>query len=117
MTTIQAIIIHLFIRSIVDHSVKQTFKILIDSKLVINSSIMYFVNLTTSIGSPNSLSKATVVIVTHRMPILQITNKLLLLQDGVNRLFGPTTEVMKKLAQGGQALPNQIASNASGAIS
>ena len=61
--------------------------------------------------------KATVVIVTHRMPILQITNKLLLLQDGVNRLFGPTTEVMKKLTQGGQAAPNQIAPNASGATS
>ena len=61
--------------------------------------------------------KAVVVIVTHRMPILQITNKLLLLQDGVNRLFGPTAEVMNKLTQGGQPAPNQIASGANGVAS
>ena len=41
--------------------------------------------------------KATVMVITHRMPILQITNKLLLLQDGVVRMFGPTHEVMQAL--------------------
>ena len=41
--------------------------------------------------------QATVIVITHRMPILQITTKLLLLQDGNVRMFGPTGEVMQAL--------------------
>ncbi|QWD61806.1 type I secretion system permease/ATPase [Polynucleobacter sp. MWH-UH25E] len=41
--------------------------------------------------------KATVIVITHRMPILQITTKLLLLQDGNARMFGPSAQVMQAL--------------------
>jgi ATP-binding cassette subfamily C exporter for protease/lipase len=41
--------------------------------------------------------KATVIVITHRIPILQVTNKLLLLQDGNARMFGPTAQVMQAL--------------------
>ena len=51
--------------------------------------------------------KAVVVIVTHRVPILQATTKLLLLQDGTNRMFGPTAEVMQALINPNTGLPNQ----------
>jgi ATP-binding cassette subfamily C exporter for protease/lipase len=44
--------------------------------------------------------KATVVVITHRIPILKITNKLLLMQEGAVKMFGPSTEVMQAL-QGG----------------
>jgi ATP-binding cassette subfamily C exporter for protease/lipase len=47
-----------------------------------------------------NVRKATVVVITHRIPILRITNKLLLMQEGTVKLFGPTTEVMQAL-QGG----------------
>jgi len=53
---------------------------------------------------------ATVVVITHRIPILQATNKLLLLQDGMSRMFGPTNEVMHALSNPGGA-PPQVASN------
>jgi ATP-binding cassette subfamily C exporter for protease/lipase len=49
--------------------------------------------------------KATVMVITHRMPILQVTNKLLFLQDGVVRMFGPTHEVI-------QALKNKVSESA-----
>ena len=52
---------------------------------------------------------ATVMVITHRVPILQVTNKLLLLQDGVVRMFGPTGEVM-------QALQKQVAGASAAAI-
>jgi ATP-binding cassette, subfamily C, bacterial exporter for protease/lipase len=58
---------------------------------------------------------ATVVIITHRIPILQATNKLLLLQDGLSRMFGPTKEVMQALSNP-SAIPAQVGSN-SGAAS
>lgn len=41
--------------------------------------------------------KATMIVITHRMPILQITTKLLLLQDGNARMFGPSSQVMQSL--------------------
>ena len=41
--------------------------------------------------------KASVIVITHRIPILQVTNKLLLLQDGNARMFGPTAQVMQAL--------------------
>jgi len=53
---------------------------------------------------------ATVVIITHRIPILQATNKLLLLQDGLSRMFGPTKEVMQALSNP-SAIPAQVGSN------
>ncbi len=49
--------------------------------------------------------KATVIVITHRVPILQVTTKLLLLQDGAVRMFGPTGEVMQALQQ--QSTANQ----------
>ena len=53
---------------------------------------------------------ATVVIITHRIPILQATNKLLLLQDGLSRMFGPTNEVMQALSNPA-GIPAQVGSN------
>jgi ATP-binding cassette subfamily C exporter for protease/lipase len=41
--------------------------------------------------------KATVIVITHRMSILQATNKLLLLQDGSVKMFGPTNKVIEAL--------------------
>ena len=41
----------------------------------------------------------TIVIITHRMSIIGITNKLLLLRDGMVQMFGPTNEVLQALAQ------------------
>lgn len=41
----------------------------------------------------------TVVIISHRPSILQTTNKLLLLRDGIVQAFGPTDQVLKALAQ------------------
>lgn len=52
---------------------------------------------------------ATVMVITHRVPILQVTNKLMLLQEGVVRMFGPTGEVM-------QALQKQVAGASAASI-
>ena len=41
----------------------------------------------------------TVVIISHRPSILQTTNKLLLMRDGLAQAFGPTDQVLKALAQ------------------
>ena len=41
----------------------------------------------------------TVVIISHRPSILQTTNKLLLLRDGLVQAFGPTDQVLKALSQ------------------
>lgn len=43
--------------------------------------------------------KATVVVISHRTNLLQATNKLLVLQDGAVRLFGPTAQVIQKLKE------------------
>jgi ATP-binding cassette subfamily C exporter for protease/lipase len=45
--------------------------------------------------------KATVVVITHRIPILQGTTKLLVLQDGTARMFGPSVEVIQALTNAG----------------
>ena len=50
---------------------------------------------------------ATVLVITHRVPILQVTNKLMLLQDGMVRLFGPTQEVMDALQKQASALSSE----------
>jgi ATP-binding cassette subfamily C exporter for protease/lipase len=41
--------------------------------------------------------KATVVLVTHRVSILQVTTKLLLLDDGIMKAFGPTQKIMQDI--------------------
>lgn len=44
----------------------------------------------------------TVVIISHRPSILQTTNKLLLMRDGIVQAFGPTDQVLKALTQAQQ---------------
>jgi ATP-binding cassette subfamily C exporter for protease/lipase len=39
----------------------------------------------------------TIVMITHRSSVLAATNKILLLLDGLPRLFGPSAEVMAEL--------------------
>ncbi|PXW87640.1 ATP-binding cassette subfamily C exporter for protease/lipase [Nitrosomonas sp. Nm84] len=45
----------------------------------------------------------TIVLITHRTSIISVTTKLLLLQDGSAKLFGPTNQVIEKLTQQQQA--------------
>lgn len=50
----------------------------------------------------------TIILVTHRQSVLGITNKLLLLRDGVAQAFGPRDQVLQALAQAQQqAIANQ----------
>lgn len=42
--------------------------------------------------------KTTVIIITHRPNILQVTNKLALVKNGLLELYGQTNEVLAKLA-------------------
>jgi ATP-binding cassette subfamily C exporter for protease/lipase len=42
---------------------------------------------------------ATVIVITHRTSLLKVTNKLLLLQDGALKAFGPTQQVLNALQQ------------------
>jgi ATP-binding cassette subfamily C exporter for protease/lipase len=39
----------------------------------------------------------TIVLITHRTSIISVTSKLLLLQDGAAKLFGPTNQVIEAL--------------------
>ncbi len=41
----------------------------------------------------------TIVLITHRTSIISATNKLLLLHDGIAKMFGPTSQVLEALAQ------------------
>ncbi len=41
----------------------------------------------------------TIALITHRTSIISVTTKLLLLQDGSAKLFGPTNQVIEKLTQ------------------
>ncbi|MDO8894423.1 MAG: type I secretion system permease/ATPase [Nitrosomonas sp.] len=41
----------------------------------------------------------TIVLITHRTSIISATNKLLLLHDGIAKMFGPTNQVLEALAQ------------------
>lgn len=47
----------------------------------------------------------TIVMITHRSSVLAATNKILLLIDGVSRLFGPSAEVMAEFAKLNQQAP------------
>ena len=52
-------------------------------------------------------SGATVILVSHRPVLVQGVDKVLLLRDGVMEMFGPRTEVLKKLMQ--PARPQAVA--------
>ncbi|MBC3806267.1 type I secretion system permease/ATPase [Undibacterium seohonense] len=49
----------------------------------------------------------TIILVTHRQSVLGITNKLLLLRDGVAQAFGPRDQVLQALAQAQQQAQQQ----------
>ena len=53
----------------------------------------------------------TIVLITHRTSILSVTTKLLLLQDGTTRLFGPTNQIIEKLTKQQQESKKQIVQN------
>ena len=42
--------------------------------------------------------KSTVLIISHKMDVLGVTNKLMVLKDGLMRMYGPTAEVLQKLS-------------------
>lgn len=52
--------------------------------------------------------RKTIVLITHRSSVISVTNKLLVLQEGVARLFGPTEQVLAELKKQQQA-PQQSA--------
>ncbi|MDO8455217.1 MAG: ATP-binding cassette domain-containing protein, partial [Sulfurimonas sp.] len=59
-------------------------------------------------------SKTTVIIITHRPNILQVTNKLAVIKQGLLELYGDTNEVLSRLAaaqQGATAQPQKPAAN------
>ncbi|WP_334187493.1 type I secretion system permease/ATPase [Noviherbaspirillum sp.] len=51
----------------------------------------------------------TIVLITHRTSIIGITNKLLILRDGVAQMFGPTDQVLAALTQANQQAQQQAA--------
>lgn len=53
----------------------------------------------------------TIILVTHRQSVLGITNKLLLLRDGVAQAFGPRDQVLQALAQAQQQAQQQAIAN------
>lgn len=53
--------------------------------------------------------RRTVVLITHRMPILTISDKLLVLQEGSVQGFGPTQQILGALAQARQQAAAQRA--------
>lgn len=52
-------------------------------------------------------TNVTVVIITHRPGILQVTNKLAVIKQGTLELYGATHEVLAKLSQAAQAAQQQ----------
>ncbi|MEA3354516.1 MAG: type I secretion system permease/ATPase [Campylobacterota bacterium] len=54
-------------------------------------------------------NNTTVVVITHRPSILQVTNKIALMKQGVLELYGPTQEVMAKISAKQQPKPAQPA--------
>jgi ATP-binding cassette subfamily C exporter for protease/lipase len=54
--------------------------------------------LTQSIIQLQKMGK-TVILISHRPNIIKITNKLLVLRDGINQAFGPTDQVLQLLAK------------------
>lgn len=61
---------------------------------------------------------ATIVLITHRMSVLNVVDKLLVLRDGAMALFGPRDEVLKVLRQQqAQAVQPKVAAQAAPAVS
>jgi ATP-binding cassette subfamily C exporter for protease/lipase len=56
--------------------------------------------------------KACVMVITHRISVLQATSKLLLLQDGMVKMFGSTSDVLKTLQK--QAQEARVSSGVDG---
>jgi ATP-binding cassette, subfamily C, bacterial exporter for protease/lipase len=56
------------------------------------------------VGAINDLRQRgkTLVLITHRPNIIGVTQKLLLLKDGVPQMFGPTAQVLAELAKAAQ---------------
>ncbi len=52
-------------------------------------------------------AKTTVIIITHRPSILQVTNKLAVIKQGLLELYGNTNEVLSKIAAANQAATAQ----------
>jgi ATP-binding cassette subfamily C exporter for protease/lipase len=52
----------------------------------------------------------TFVVITHRTSVLSVTDRLLMLRDGTQQLYGPTAEVMQKL------MPAAVAAQAAPAV-
>lgn len=50
----------------------------------------------------------TIVMISHRSSVLRATNKLLLLRDGKAQLFGPSDQVLARLAKGSQQPLQQV---------
>jgi ATP-binding cassette subfamily C exporter for protease/lipase len=61
----------------------------------------------------------TFVVITHRTNVLSVTDRLLVLRDGTQQLYGPTAEVLQKLmpaaAPAVQAASEGAAASAQGA--
>lgn len=53
----------------------------------------------------------TVILITHRPAILQVTNKLALMQQGLLQMYGNTNEVLQKLQQQANPQPATAAQN------
>jgi ATP-binding cassette subfamily C exporter for protease/lipase len=53
--------------------------------------------------------RRSVVLITHRMPILTISDKLLVLNEGAVQGFGPTQQILGALAQARQQAAAQRA--------
>ncbi len=47
----------------------------------------------------------TFVVITHRTTVLSVTDRMLVLRDGTQQLYGPTAEVMQKLMPAAAAAP------------
>jgi ATP-binding cassette subfamily C exporter for protease/lipase len=54
----------------------------------------------------------TFVVMTHRTSVLAVADKMLILQDGQSRAFGPRDEVLAALAKAGSAQANPVAAAA-----
>ena len=57
----------------------------------------------------------TVVLITHRPSILQVTNKLAIIKDGMLEAYGNTNEVLSKMAAAAKAAQPQVAAPQSAA--
>jgi PrtD family type I secretion system ABC transporter len=52
--------------------------------------------------------QATVVLITHRLNLLNLADKVLLLRDGTVEAFGPRAEVMSKLTRPARPMPRAL---------